>query len=169
MTEENKTGTEGAAQENQQVKFNLQRIYLKDLSYEAPLGAKAFQKQWKPKVNQDLSTKINRLDDTHFEVVLSLTITVKDDEDTIYLVEIQQAGIFLVEGLQGQQLTAILNTHCPQILFPYARETVDSVVTRGSFPALLLPPVNFDALFQQAVAQAQSQSPQDEESGGATH
>lgn len=147
------------------IEFSIQRIYLKDLSFESPLGAKAFTRQWKPKVNQDLSTKIAKLDDNHYEVVLSITITVKDDTDTLYLVEIHQAGVFFVKGLNEQQLAGILNTQCPNILFPYARETIDSVVSKGTFPALMLPPINFDALFQQAVANANAQAAEKAEAG----
>lgn len=154
MAEEN---TQAATQDGEsRSEFSIQRIYLKDLSFEAPQGAAAFKKQWKPKVNQDLRTQINRLDDDHYDVVLQLTITVKEEEETMYLVEIQQAGIFRVKGFENQQLAAVLNTHCPQIIFPYARETVDSVITKGTFPALMLPPINFDAVFQQALAQAQA-------------
>ncbi|KJS09955.1 MAG: preprotein translocase subunit SecB [Gammaproteobacteria bacterium BRH_c0] len=147
------------------IEFSVQRIYLKDLSFESPLGAKSFTRQWKPKVSQDLGTKIAKLDDNHYEVVLSITITVKDDDDTLYLAEIQQAGVFFVKGLNEQQLAGILNTQCPNILFPYARETIDSVVTKGTFPALMLPPINFDALFQQAVANANAQASEKAEAG----
>lgn len=149
--------------------FNLQRVYLKDLSFESPLGARAFTRQWKPQVNQDLSTKIARLDDDHYEVVLHFTITVKDDSDTLYLVEIQQAGVFLAKGINDQQLSGLLNTQCPAILFPYARETIDSVVIKGTFPALMLPPINFDALFQQAIAQAQAKQAEEQAAESPAH
>lgn len=136
------------------VEFSLQRIYLKDLSFEAPQGPEAFRRQWNPKVQQDLGTKVKKLDNDNYDVTLSLTITVKDEEDTMYLVEIQQAGIFLIKGLEDQQLTTVLNTQCPNIIFPYARETVDNIITKGTFPALMLPPINFEAVFQQAIANA---------------
>ncbi len=170
MTEET-TPAAGAANEaaGNGMEFSLQRVYLKDLSFESPLGARAFTRQWKPKVNQDLSTKISRLDDDHFEVVLHITITVQDDTDTLYLVEIQQAGVFLIKGMDDQQLTGVLNTHCPGILFPYARETIDSAVTKGTFPALMLPPINFDALFQQAIAQAQSRQAEQQQAETPAH
>ncbi len=164
MTEEN-TQDAAAAGEAPKVEFSLQRVYLKDLSFEAPQGSEAFRRQWKPQVQQDLGTKIKKLENDHYDVTLHLTITVKDGEDTMYLVEVQQAGIFLVKGLEGQQLTAVLNTQCPNIIFPYARETVDSVITKGSFPALMLPPINFDAVFQQALAQARQKQ---EEGAGET-
>lgn len=155
MTEEN---NQAAAQATTpQVEFSLQRIYLKDLSFEAPMGAEAFKKQWKPKVSQDLRTQVKKLDDQHFDVVMHLTITVKDGDDTMYLVEVQQAGIFLIKGLEGQQLAAVLNTHCPQIIFPYVRETVDSVINKGTFPSLMLPPINFEAVYQQALAKGREQ------------
>jgi len=152
MTEENTQ--EAAAQEAPKVEFSLQRIYLKDLSFEAPQGSEAFRRQWKPQVQQDLGTKVKKLDNDHYDVTLKLTITVKDGEETMYLVEVEQAGIFLIKGLEEQQLTTVLNTQCPNIIFPYARETVDGVVTKGTFPALMLPPINFDAVFQQALANA---------------
>ena len=160
MAEENNTqAAEGGAQEAPSQQFAMQRIYLKDLSFEAPLGVEAFKQQWQPKVNQELNTKTNKIDDDNYEVTLTLTITVKlGEDDTAFLVEVQQAGLFLVKGLEGKQLAQVLNTTCPNILFPYAREAVDNVITKGSFPALMLPPINFDALFAQAVAQAKQQA-----------
>lgn len=164
MAEENNTpAAETGAQETPSQQFAMQRIYLKDLSFEAPLGVEAFKQQWQPKVNQELNTKTNKVDDDNYEVTLTLTVTVKLGDDTAFLVEVQQAGLFLVKGIEGQQLAQVLNTTCPQILFPYAREAIDNVVTKGSFPALMLPPINFDALFAQAVAQAKQKA----EEGGA--
>jgi preprotein translocase subunit SecB len=138
--------------------FSLQRIYLKDVSFETPMGVEAFRTQIQPKINQDLNTSANRIDAEHFEVVLKLTISVAMGEKIAFLVEVQQAGLFHVIGLEGPQLTQIMNTVCPQILFPYAREVIDSLAVKGSFPALALPPINFDALFAQAVAQAEAQA-----------
>lgn len=137
------------------VQFAMQRIYLKDLSFETPMGAEIFKKQWKPQVNQELNTKTDKIDEDLYEVALTLTITIKLEDETAFLVEVKQAGLFAIKGLEGQQLAQALNTACPQILFPYAREVVDNVVTKGSFPALMLPPINFDALFAAALAQAQ--------------
>lgn len=154
QTNQEHAGANGQAAQQ----FSLQRIYLKDLSFEAPLGAEAFRKQWQPQVNQELNTKTNKIEDGLFEVVLTLTVTVKLAEETAFLVEVQQAGLFAVRGIEGQQLAQVLNTVCPNILFPYAREAIDNVVTKGSFPALMLPPINFDALFAQAVAQAKQKA-----------
>ncbi len=138
--------------------FALKRIFLKDLSYELPMGAEAFTRQWQPKVNQDIGTEVKKMDEEHYEVVLRITITVTEEDATVYLIEVQQAGIFRVVGLEATQLAHMLNTQCPAILFPYAREMIDSVSVKGSFPALMLPPINFDALFQQAVAEQRSKA-----------
>ena len=138
----------------EQPQFSIQRIYLKDLSFETPQGPSAFKKKWQPKVSQDLNTKTNPVENGLFEVALRVTITVADGEDTIYIVEAEQAGLFNVSGFAEEQLPQILNTTCPGILFPYLRETLDNVVTKGSFPALLLPPINFDALFANALQQS---------------
>lgn len=157
MTEENnQAGTEQGFQDNKTApKFAVQRIYLKDLSFEMPLGPAVFQKQVKPEINQDISLSTTKLAEDNYEVELTITITVKDGDDTIYLIEVHQAGIFAVQGVEGAQLAQLLNTLCPSTLFPYAREAIDSVVTKGSFPALLLPPVNFEALFAKAVSEGQ--------------
>lgn len=138
--------------------FALKRIFLKDLSFELPMGAQAFTRQWAPQVNQDIGTEVKKVDDEHYEVVLRLTITVAEGDDTAYLIEVQQAGIFMVQGFEAPQLAQLLNTQCPAILFPYARELIDNVSVRGSFPALMLPPINFDALFQQAVAEQRNKA-----------
>jgi preprotein translocase subunit SecB len=164
MTEETTAAAEAPAQE---AKFAIQRIYLKDLSFETPQGPAAFDKQWQPKVSQDLSTKSVKLGDNLYEVALRLTITVSDGEDTIYLIEVEQGGIFNIEGLTDQQLTHVINTNCPNLLFPYARETIDNVLTKGSFPALMIPPINFEALFANAVQQAAAKAKEAESEGEA--
>jgi len=167
MTEENNQATADAGQEEKAApKFAVQRIYLKDLSFETPMGPAVFQKQVKPEINQDISLSTTKLGDGNYEVELTLTVTVKDGEDTIYLIEVHQAGIFAVEGVEGSQLAQLLNTICPSTLFPYVREAVDSVVIKGSFPALMIPPVNFEALFAQAVAEGKLKGKQGE---GVTH
>ena len=165
-TEGGAEGEQAAAQgEQPQVQFAMQRMYLKDLSFETPQGVEAFRKQWKPNVNQEMTTKTKKVEDGLYEVTLQLTITVKSEEEALYLVEVQQAGLFTVKGLEGQQLAQVLNTACPNMLFPYAREVIDNVVTKGSFPALMLPPINFDALFVQALAQAKAQAEQQQAEG----
>ena len=145
-------------QDAEQPQFSIQRVYLKDLSFETPQGPSAFKKKWQPKVSQDLNTKSKQVEEGVFEVALRVTITMTDGDDTIYIVEAEQAGLFNIKGFTDEQLPQILNTTCPGILFPYLRETLDNIVTKGSFPALLLPPINFDALFANAVQQAAEQN-----------
>ncbi len=156
------------ADEQVQQQFAMQRIYTKDISFESPATPGIFKKQWQPAVNVDLNTKSDKVDDTgNFEVVLSITITAKVDEETAFLVEVQQAGIFMITGIEGDDLRRVLGTAAPNILFPYARESIDSLCVKGGFPPVMLAPVNFDALYQQALAQAQAK--QAEEGDAATH
>ena len=145
--------------DEQQQQFAMQRIYTKDISFESPATPGIFKKQWQPAVNVDLNTKSDKIDDNgNYEVVLSVTITAKVDEETAFLVEVQQAGIFLITGIEGEDLRRVLGTAAPNILFPYARESIDSLCVKGGFPPVMLAPVNFDALYQQALAQAQAQA-----------
>jgi len=147
-------------QENaeQQTAFAIQKIYLKDISFETPSGLEVFTKAWKPNIQQDLNIQVTQVDENLHDVVLLLTITARIDDKVIFLVEVKQAGLFTIAGLSGMQLSHAINTLCPQILFPYARETIDSILTRGGFPPLMLAPINFDAVFAQAVANAQQQA-----------
>ena len=147
-------GTAAAQEAAAQQQFVTQRIYTKDISFESPMTPNVFRQEWKPAVNVDLNTKSSRVDEEgNHEVVLTLTITAKLEEQTAFLVEVQQAGIFFVAGIEGDALRQLLSSVAPTILFPYAREAVDNLVVKGGFPALMIAPVNFDALFRQAVAQ----------------
>lgn len=146
-----------------QASFALQRIYLKDLSFESPNSPAIFQKEWKPQVSLDLNTRNQAISATQHEVVLSLTVTAKLEDKVAFIVEVQQAGIFQIEGLEPQQLAQTLGAFCPNILFPYAREAIDSAVLKGSFPALMLAPINFDALYADALRR-QAQKAQEEAS-----
>lgn len=142
-------------QEQPQQQFAMQRIYNKDISFESPATPEVFKKQWQPQVNVDLNTKSDKVDEQgNFEVVLTITITAKIEEETAFLIEVQQAGIFFIAGFDGEELRRILGTAAPNILFPYARESIDTICVKGGFPAIMLAPVNFDALYQQAVAQS---------------
>lgn len=143
--------------EQTQPQFALQRIYMKDVSFETPQGHEVFRQQWKPRVNLEMNTRNDRIDDNNFEVVLTLSVTATMEEKTAFLAEVQQGGIFFVNGIEEPQLRQVLSTVCPNILFPYAREAIDNLVVRGSFPPLMLAPVNFDALYQQALAQQEQQ------------
>lgn len=137
--------------------LNIRRIYLKDLSFETPMGVEAFSQSVQPKIDQDLSVQVNTVGEGLHEVVLLMTVTARVEQRAVFLVEVKQAGLFGTAGLTGPQLGHVINSQCPQILFPYARETIDAALTRGSFPALMLPPLNFDAIFAQAVQQASQQ------------
>ena len=130
-----------------QPQFAIQRIYVKDLSFEAPGSPTVFLEKWEPQVTLDLNSKAQPLNDSVYEVVLSLTVTTKAGDKTAYLVEVQQAGIFSAAGFSEAELGSLLGSHCPNILFPFAREVVSDLVTRGSFPQLILNPINFDALY----------------------
>ncbi|MFI4938024.1 MAG: protein-export chaperone SecB [Candidatus Berkiellales bacterium] len=131
--------------------FTIQRIYVKDLSFETPHAPEIFREEWKPEVNVDLQTKTNRLEEDVYEVVIHLTVTVKMGQRVAFLVEVHEAGIFSIKGLTQDQLGHALGSMCPNILYPYARETISDVVIRGGFPQLLLAPVNFDALYLQQL------------------
>ncbi|MBD9413904.1 protein-export chaperone SecB [Pseudomonas sp. PDM16] len=152
MTEQ---ANNGAAAEQEGPQFSLQRIYVKDLSFEAPKSPEIFRQEWAPSITLDLNTRQRQLDGNFCEVVLTLSVTVKTGEEIAFIAEVQQAGIFLIQGLDAASMSHTLGAFCPNILFPYARETLDSLVIRGSFPALMLSPVNFDALYAQELQRQQ--------------
>lgn len=144
--------------ENQEIQFSVQRIYLKDASFETPQGPSVFMQKWEPRVQLDVNTRTDKLDDDHYEAVLRLTLTAEQNEKAVLLIEVEQAGIFFCCGLNDEQLRHVLATRAPEILFPYLRETVDSLAVKGSFPAFMLAPINFDALYQQALEQQAQQN-----------
>lgn len=150
MAENDEAITEAAAPEAPEgPQFALQRIYLKDASFESPRSPLIFQKQWAPKINFDIKTKSDKVQEDVYEVTLVLTAEAKIDEEPAFLVEVHQAGIFTCKDFPEEQLEQLLASVCPNILFPYAREVIDGMVTKGSFPALMLAPINFDALYAQ--------------------
>lgn len=147
MSEQNQQ-PEVAAEEAQAV-LQIQRIYVKDVSFEAPNLPHIFHQEWKPKLGFDLSTETVQLGDDLYEVTLNITVetTMEDSGDLAFICEVKQAGVFTISGLEDVQMAHCLTSQCPNMLFPYARELVSSLVNRGTFPALNLSPVNFDALF----------------------
>jgi len=164
MVDEKKNKSNGAApadsneQQKQGQEFMIQKIYVKDLSFETPNSPDVFSEKWEPAVNLEINTAGKGLrTDTH-EVVLTIVVTAKIGEKTAYLVEVKQAGIFSIKGLSDQELSHALGSYCPNILFPYAREVVSDLVVKGGFPQLLLSPINFDALYSQHVAHMQQAS-----------
>lgn len=148
----------GEATNNQaQPEFQIQRIYVKDVSFEAPNTPQIFQKEWQPEIKLDMDTKTTVLGTDVYEVVLTLTVTCKLGNESAFLCEVHQAGIFTAANLDAENLAHCLGSFCPSILFPYARESVASLVSKGSFPQLNLAPVNFDALFESHIAQLEAE------------
>ncbi len=136
--------------------FQLQRIYTKDISFEVPGAPEIFLKQFQPKIDVNLNTSAKKLEDSSdYDVTLDLTVTASDEEKTVYLVEIKQAGIFNIDGIEGEELDQLLHAFCPSLIFPYAREVISDLIARGTFPQLLLQPINFEAAYVEARRQAQ--------------
>ncbi|MFT4058884.1 MAG: protein-export chaperone SecB [Legionella sp.] len=151
-------------QQNNETQFMIQRVYVKDLSYETPNTPAVFQQQWEPELTLDINTNTTKLEEHVYEVVLTVTATVKNQQTVAFLVEVKQAGIFTIQDAPDNQLDHLLNSFCPSILFPYAREAITSQVIRGSFPQLVLAPINFDALYMQQLAERQKGATVAEES-----
>lgn len=143
--------------------FEIQRIYVKDLSYEAPNTPHTFVEDWKPEVQLNLETKSNRIQDDTHEVILSVTATVTTSKKSAFIVEVHQAGIFMINGFAADQLHQMLGSFCPNILFPYAREVISDVVMRGGFPQLILAPVNFDMLYTQHLEEQKKSGSKDKD------
>lgn len=147
--EDSRTGTNGPADETQKA-FAIRRIYTKDISFESPNAPRIFnEEKWTPEVNMSLQNQAVTLGKELHEVTISTTITVKLGDRTAYLVEVHQAGEFQTSGFEGEELRELLGIYCPGLLYPFLREAVSGLVSKGGFPPLLLAPVNFDALYHQ--------------------
>ena len=133
--------------------FQIQKLYIKDVSFELPNAPQIFQDSGQADVKMTLSQRVDELGDNVHEVVLTVTVTATVGDKTAYLVEVAQGGIFLIAGFNDQTKHAVINTLCPSTLFPYARHTISSMVTDGGFPPLTLQPVNFDQLYAQRMQQ----------------
>lgn len=142
--------------------FAIHKIYVKDLSFETPNSPAIFRGEWRPQVDIQLHSEAKRIEPDLYEVVLAVTATAKLRERTAFLVEVHQAGIFGIAGVPEGHLGPMLGSFCPNLLFPYARETVSDLVTRGGFPQFLLAPVNFDALYAKHVEDARKTPQQSE-------
>lgn len=129
--------------------FAIQRLYIKDLSFEVPNSPLVFLEEWQPEVNMDLATKANNLGEDNHEIVLTVTINMTMKDKTIFLAEVHQGGIFTIKNFPKEQMRSMLGSFCPNILYPYAREAITDVVVRGGFPQLYLAPVNFDTFLEQ--------------------
>lgn len=152
MAEETPAVGNGAAAPQRQLA--LQKIYVRDASFEVPGAPAIYQEEGQPQVQLNLSHKANQLGEGIFEVVLTLTVTCTLNDRTAYLAEVQQAGSFAAMGFPQEELGAILGSYCPNVLFPYARQMVSDLVQNGGFPPLLLQPINFDALFAEQLQRA---------------
>ena len=149
----------GAAQESDpQAQFQLQKLYVKDVSFEIPSAPQIFQEDGQVEIKMNLAQKVEALAEGVQEVILTVTVTASLDDKTAYLVEVQQAGIFSIVGLNEQAAHAVVNTLCPHTLFPYARRVITDLVADGGFPPLVLQPINFDQIYSQRMQEAQAQA-----------
>lgn len=135
-------------------RLSITKIYLKDFSFESPQSPDIFrQGEWKPQTNLNLRSSHHAAEGDHHEIVLTITIEAKEEDKTCFLIELQQAGLFEIAGYDGEELQAIVGSFCPNILFPYARESIASLIQKGGFPEFVLQPINFDALYMQSKQQ----------------
>lgn len=161
MAEENQPAPGEPQGQAQEQHFAIQKIYLKDVSFESPNAPTVFTEgEWKPEVNIQLNSTNQSLGQNTFEVDLKITVTTKHNDKTAFLVELTQAGIFTVAGFAPENLKGMLSAYCPETLFPFAREAIAELVSKGGFPPLLLAPVNFNALYLQQT-QKQAAAAQD--------
>jgi len=144
-------------QQNQQ-QFAIQKIYLKDVSFESPNAPIIFTEgQFQPEINVQINTEAQTVNEDLHEVTLTVTVTAKQNDKTAFLVEVKQSGIFQMSGFEQEQMGGMLGAYCPEALFPFARETIADLVAKGGFPQVLLAPVNFNALYMQHQQQQQAQ------------
>lgn len=140
------------SEENQQ--FAIQKIYLKDASVESPNSPQVFSNgDWNPEINVQINSNNQSVGEDTYEVVLTITVTATQEKNTAFLVEVKQAGVFTIAGFTDENMAGMVGAYCPETLFPYAREVISDLVTKGGFPQLLLAPVNFNALFAQQMQQ----------------
>lgn len=154
ITEQDPQPEQGAAVQDNQ--FVIEKVYVKDLSFEAPNSPQVFLDKWAPEVKLQLRSNATPQNEIIHEVVLTVIVTAKQGDKTAYLIEVQQAGVFNIKGFNEHDMSVMLGSFCPNILFPYAREVVSDLVTKGGFPQLLLAPVNFDALYNHIQKQQKS-------------
>lgn len=142
--------------------FEINRIYIKDLSVETPNSPEIFKHAWEPEVNLQLDNALQELEDDLYEVSLTVTVTATIKEKTVYVVEIEKAGIFTLKGFDNQQKSYLIGAMIPNILFPYARETISSLTQKAGFPPMLLNPIDFNAIYQQQLEEQLGQQAQEE-------
>ena len=146
---------------SEEQQFSVQKIYLKDVSFESPNSPQSFTagNEWQPQINVQVNSSHNSMDENLYEVVLDITVTAKQDEKILFLTEVKQAGIFMMSGFADENKGGMLGAYCPETLFPYAREAISELIAKGGFPQLLLSPVNFNALYQQQIQEQAGEQP----------
>jgi len=146
-------------------RLSITKIYLKDFSFESPRTPAIFhQGDWKPQTNLNLRSAHTAVEGDHHEIVLTIAVEAKEDDKTCFLIELQQAGLFEIGGYEGEEMQAIVGSFCPNILFPYARESIASLIQKGGFPEFVLQPINFDALYMQSKQQQMTAAAENAES-----
>jgi len=164
MADEPTNGANGAATQPAAIngpQFSVDKLYVKDVSFESPKSPQIFGEQAAPQLNMNLSQRVQQLGDTAYEVVLAITLTCtlgEGEGNTVYVVEVQQAGAFSLVGFEPNVVDALLGTQCPNVLYPYARQLISELITAGGFPQFVLQPINFDALYAESVRQRQQQA-----------
>ncbi|GAB4176887.1 MAG: protein-export chaperone SecB [Wenzhouxiangellaceae bacterium] len=156
MSEENQTAAGNGQTRSEQAQMAIQHVYLKDCSFEAPGALGLDGAQGQPDVQLNLAQRVNQLGDDRYEVVLTITVTARQGGKTAFIAEAHQAGIFLLQGFNQQQLAYVVNVHCPNVLFPYARAQIAALVAAGGFMMPPLQPISFEALHAQRMAQQQA-------------
>jgi preprotein translocase subunit SecB len=158
MSVTNDTGAAAATEDPNAPQLALQAVYLKDCSYEAPNGPRV-DGAWNPQINLDLHTGVSLLTPELREIVLTVTVSAKQNDATVFLVEVKQAGAFLMKNLSDDDAKRAVGSICPGVLFPYARAAISQLITQGGFPQFLLPPVNFEALYTRSLTEQQQAAP----------
>jgi len=169
MSEQAPNGGAAPAQQSTGPQFSVEKIYVKDVSFESPKAPQVFNEQTPPQINMNLNQRVQRLGEGVFEVVLGVTLTCSAGEGegaaTVYVVEVQQAGVFGLAGFEPNVVDALLGTQCPNVLYPYARQLVSDLIQAGGFAPFLLQPINFDALYAEGLRQRQAQAQADANGG----
>ena len=137
--------------------FTVEKIYVKDVSFEAPNTPQVFNEQGQPQLNMNLNQKVGRLEGDVFEVILGVTLTCTLNDKTVYLAEVEQAGIFGLTGFDERTLDMMLGTYCPNVLFPYVRQSISDLITNGGFPPFYMQPINFEALYAEGLRRRSEQ------------
>lgn len=163
MSEETSNGALAPTDMQGGASFTVEKLYLKDVSFEAPNAPQVFNEQGQPELQMNLNQRVQRLADNAFEVILGVTLTCTVNGKTAYLAEVQQAGVFGISGFEEAGIDAMLGTQCPAVLYPYVRQAIGDLIQGGGFPQFYMQPINFDALYAEGLRQRAAQ----QEAGGA--